>query len=207
MVSAGPIRPAEPPPRPVRAAVGGGIGAGKSEAVGMLAERGFETLDADRVGHGLLAPGHPIADRVAARWPSAAAEGRIDRAVLGRIVFEDPMQLAELEALTHPAILRAVKEWAAEAGGRPAAVEVSVLSVMSGLAGAGWTRVVVDASAETRRGRLRRRGMTEADIEARMSVQPGRAEWLATADLTLDNDRGPELLRSEVARLAAGLLA
>lgn len=172
----------------------------------MLAERGFETLDADLVGRGLLAPGHPIADRVSARWPEAAEEGRIDRAVLGRIVFADPLQLAELEALTHPAILRTVEEWAAEAGGRPAAVEVSVLSVMSGLAGAGWTRVVVDASAEARRGRLRRRGMTEADIEARMSVQPGRAEWLAAADLKLDNDRSPELLRSEVARLAAGLL-
>lgn len=206
MVSAGPIRPAEPLPRPVRAAVGGGIGAGKSEVVGMLAERGFDTLDADRVGHGLLAPGHPIADRVSARWPEAAAEGRIDRAVLGWIVFEDPLQLAELEALTHPAILRAVEEWAAEAGGRPAAVEVSVLSVMSGLAGAGWTRVVVDASAETRRDRLRRRGMTEADIKARMSVQPGRAEWLAAADLTVDNDRSPDLLRSEVARLAERLL-
>lgn len=194
-------------PRPVRAAVVGGIGAGKSEVLGMLAERGFETLDADRVGHGLLAPGHPVAERVSARWPEAAAEGLIDRGVLGRIVFEDPLQLAELEALTHPAILRAIEEWAAEAGRRPAAVEVSVLSIMSGLAGAGWTRVVVDASAETRRGRLRRRGMTEADIEARISVQPGREEWLATADLVVDNDRGPEMLRSEVDRLAAGLPA
>ena len=194
-------------PRPVRAAVVGGIGAGKSEVLGMLAERGFETLDADRVGHGLLAPGHPVAERVSARWPEAAAEGLIDRGVLGRIVFEDPLQLAELEALTHPAILRAIEEWAAEAGRRPAAVEVSVLSIMSGLAGAGWTRVVVDASAETRRGRLRRRGMTEADIEARISVQPGREEWLATADLVVDNDRGPEMLRSEIDRLAAELPA
>lgn len=173
----------------------------------MLAERGFETLDADRVGHGLLAPGHPVAAAVSARWPETAAEGRIDREVLGRIVFEDPPQLAELEALTHPAILRAVEEWAAEAGRRPAAVEVSVLSVMSGLAGEDWTRVVVDASAETRRGRLRRRGMSEEDIKARMSVQPGREEWLATADLTVDNDRDPELLRSEVDRLAGRLLA
>lgn len=172
----------------------------------MLAEHGFETLDADRVGHGLLAPGHPVADRVSARWPEAAEEGLIDRGVLGRIVFEDPRQLAELEALTHPAILRAVEEWAAEAGCRPAAVEVSVLSVMSDLAG-GWTRVAVDASAETRRRRLRRRGMAAADIEARISVQPGREEWLATADLVVDNDRGPEMLRSEVDRLAAGLPA
>lgn len=194
-------------PRPVRAAVGGGIGAGKSEVLGMLAGRGFETLDADRVGHGLLAPGHSVAERVAARWPSAAAEGLIDRGVLGRIVFEDPRQLAELEALTHPAILRAIEEWAAEAGRRPAAVEVSVLSVTSDLAGAGWTRVVVDASAETRRRRLRRRGMAAADIEARISVQPGREEWLATADLVVDNDRGPEMLRSEVDRLAAELPA
>ena len=194
------------PTRPVRAVICGGIGSGKSEVGRMLAGRGFEVLDADRIGHGLLVPGHPVAARTAKRWPEALVDGRIDRAILGRMVFGDPAQLAELEALTHPAIRRAIKEWSAEGGERPAAVEVSVLSVMTDLAGDGWTRVVVDASAETRRGRLRRRGMTEADIEARMSVQPSRQEWLATADLVVDNNAGREPLTSEVGRLVGRLL-
>ena len=193
------------PERPVRALIGGGIGSGKSEVGRMLAERGFEVLDADRVGHEVLMPGHPVAARVAKRWPEALVDDLIDRAILGRIVFWDPAYLSELEALTHPAIRRVIEEWSVGGGERPAAVEVSVLSVMTDLAGDGWTRVVVDASAETRRGRLRRRGMTEADIEARMSAQPSRREWLATADLVVDNNAGQESLTSEVGRLVRRL--
>ena len=192
--------------RPVRVVVGGGIGSGKSEVLKMLAERGFAALDADRVGHGLLAPGHPVAARAAARWPEALAEGRIDRSLLGRIVFGDPPQLAELEALTHPAILTEIERWASQAGERPAAVEVSVLSVMRRLAGEGWTGVAVDAADDARRERLRGRGMTDADIEARLAVQPDRAEWLAAADLVLSNDSGRRELASEAARLARLLL-
>ena len=193
--------------KPVRIAVGGGIGSGKSEVMRMLAERGFATLDADRVGHGVLAPGHPAAALAGARWPEALTEGRIDRSLLGRIVFGDPRQLAELEALTHPVILAEVERWAAEAGERPAAVEVSVLSVMKRLAGKGWKAAAVDAAAGTRRERLRLRGMTEADIEARMAVQPGPGEWTAAAGLVIDNNAGRGRLASEVDRIAGLLLA
>ena len=192
--------------KPVRIAVGGGIGSGKSAVVELLAERGFEVLDADRVGHGLLAPGHPTAALAAARWPEALAEGRIDRSLLGRIVFGDPAQLAELEALTHPVILAEVERWAAEAGERPAAVEVSGLSVMKHLAEQGWRAAAVHASAGVRRERLRLRGMTEADIEARMAVQPDPEEWSAAAALVVDNNAGRGRLASEVDRLAGLLL-
>ena len=192
--------------KPVRIAVGGGIGSGKSEVMRMLAERGFTTLDADRVGHRVLAPGHPAAASAAERWPEALTEGRIDRSLLGCIVFGDPLQLAELEALTHPAILAEVERWAAEAGERPAAVEVSVLSVMKRLAGKGWMTAAVDAAAGTRRERLRLRGMTEADIEARMAVQPDPGEWTAAAGLVVDNNAGRGRLASEVDRLAGLLL-
>lgn len=192
--------------KPVRIAVGGGIGSGKSAVVELLAERGFEVLDADRVGHGLLVPGHPTAALAAARWPESLAEGRIDRSRLGRIVFGDPAQLAELEALTHPVILAEVERWAAEAGKRPAAVEVSVLSVMKQLAEKGWRAAAVHASAGVRRERLRLRGMTEADIEARMAVQPDPEEWLAAASLVVDNNAGRGRFASEVDRLAGLLL-
>ena len=192
--------------KPVRIAVGGGIGSGKSEVMRMLAERGFATLDADRVGHGVLAPGHPAAASAAARWPEALTDGRIDRSLLGRIVFGDPLQLAELEALTHPVILAEVERWAAEAGERPAAVEVSVLSVMKRLAGKGWMTAAVDAGGGIRRERLRLRGMTEADIEARMAVQPDPGEWTAAAGLVVDNNAGRGRLASEVDRLAGLLL-
>ncbi len=194
--------------RPVRIMVCGGIGSGKSAAGGLLAERGFTVIDADRVGHGLLEPGHPVAGRVAARWPQAATGGRVNRSLLGGMVFADPEQLRELEAMTHPEIGRLIRERAARAGGSPAAVEVPVLrGVADVLSEEGWLRVVVDAPDEMRRARLAQRGMAEGDIELRMAAQPTREQWRAAADFLLPNRDSLRALEREVDGLLSWLNA
>ncbi|MGH8949214.1 MAG: dephospho-CoA kinase, partial [Acidimicrobiia bacterium] len=78
----------------------GGIGSGKSEVRRLLAERGIRTVDADAVGHAVLAGEglSPVADR----WPDVVLEGQIDRKALARIVFADAGELRALEAITHP---------------------------------------------------------------------------------------------------------
>lgn len=189
---------------PLRVVVIGGIGSGKSEVGRMLAGRGFAVLDADRLGHQVLAPSHPVAARVAARWPEAVIDGRLDRGLLGRIVFDDAAQLAELESLTHPAIRLLIKRWAADVGEQPAAVEVPLVK---DLVGPGWIRVAVDAPTESRRQRLRRRGMAEWDIDARMAAQPTRAEWLSTADRVVDNSGTKPSLATEIDRMLGSLTA
>lgn len=190
-------------PSPVRMAVSGGIGSGKSAAGAMLAERGFLVIDADRVGHSLLEAGHPVAERVAARWPRAAMADRgVDRGILGGIVFADPEQLRELEEMTHPEIGRIIRERAAGAGESPVAAE---LPIPGDLLGEGWLRVVVDAPEATRRARLLERGMTGEDIDRRMAVQPTRAQWRSVADCLLPNHEDLPALAGEVDRLLARL--
>lgn len=170
---------------PLRLVIGGGIGSGKSQAGGLLAERGFAVLDADQVGHAILEKHHPVARRVAERWPEAVTRGAIDRRALGRIVFHDRDQLAELEAITHPAIRRRIARWAREAGDRPAAVEIPVLA---DLLDGSWLWLVVEAPVETRRRRLRKRGMSDGDIDARLASQPSQGEWLEAADYVIGNE-------------------
>ncbi len=187
---------------PLRVVVRGGIGSGKSEVGRMLAERGFAVLDADRVGHEVLRAGHPVATQVAERWPEAVIDGTVDRRLLGRIVFEDPAQLADLEELTHPAIRRSIERWAAGVGDQPAAVE---LPLIIDLVDDRWVRVTVDAPIRLRRARLKQRSMSEDDIDARMAVQPDRDQWCAGADLVLDNRGSRQSLASEVDRLVEHL--
>lgn len=194
------------PAGPARIMVCGGIGSGKSAAGRLLAQRGFTVIDADRVGHGLLEPGHPVAERVAARWPQATAEGRVDRSLLGGIVFADREQLRELEAMTHPEIGRLIRERAARAGESPAAAELPVLGELAdGLRAEGWRRVVVDAPDQMRRARLTQRGMTEGDIERRMAAQPPRGQWRAAADYLLPNRASLRALEREVDGLLSWL--
>ena len=169
---------------PLRLVIGGGIGSGKSEIGGLLVDRGFAVLDADQVGHSLLSKDHPVARRVAERWPAAVKRGMIDRRALGRIVFNDRDQLAELEAITHPGIRDGIDAWAREAGRRPVAVEIPILADM---VDGSWLWVIVATPIELRRKRLRGRGMLDGEIEARLASQPSHEEWLEAADFVIGN--------------------
>ena len=187
---------------PARLIIGGGIGTGKSAVCLFLAQRGFEVLEADRVGHAVLAEDPTVVGLVALRWPETLVEGSIHRARLARIVFEDPAQLRELEAITHPTIRHRIRRWANDQEGRPAAVEIPVLA---DLTGPGWKRITVDAPAAVRIGRLRGRGMSGHDIETRMASQPTRKEWLTVADVVLDNSGTPDMLEVQVDSLVKRL--
>src|SRR4051794_34427821 len=84
----------------------GNIACGKSTVGKLLAARGAEYIDADRLTHRLLEAGTPENGRIVERFGSdvRAADGRIDRPKLGAIVFADPAALKELEAILHPGV-------------------------------------------------------------------------------------------------------
>ncbi len=76
----------------------GGIGSGKSTVARFLAELGAVIIDADKVGHEALQPGSEVQQQVVAAFGRQiiAADGNINRARLGRIVFDNPEALAKL---------------------------------------------------------------------------------------------------------------
>ena len=171
--------------------VTGGIGSGKSTVTRLAAASGLATIDADLVGHDVLAGAARAA--VSARWPEAVVDGHIDRKILGAIVFADRSQLKELETLTHPLI-------SAELRYRMVATTRGVLELSVPIPLAGdLPTLVVDAPDGVRRQRLRDRGMSEEAIEGRMSNQPTRDEWLALATVVIDNSGTPEALHRAVA--------
>jgi dephospho-CoA kinase len=157
--------------------VTGGIGSGKSTVCQALEDMGAIYIDADKIGHQVLEAGGGAYEPVAELWPSVVTDGRIDRATLAAIVFEDPKALSELESITHPAIAAAIADRISEADGKTVVVEVSV---PADLLGVGWMRTIVaDLPVEVRRERLRARGMDDADIDRRLAAQPTREGWKA----------------------------
>jgi dephospho-CoA kinase len=170
---------------PHRLVVGGGIGAGKSMVTSLLAKRGVVVVEADAVGHSVIAPGGRAHEAVCGRWPDAVAEGIIDRAALAAIVFNDPRELRALESITHPAIADEIEARAGAAGLAPVVVEVPVTAPV---VGHGWTRVWVDAPVALRVARAVGRGMDHDDVQRRIANQASDAEWAAWADHRLVND-------------------
>lgn len=177
----------------------GGIGAGKTAAAAAFADIGAAIVSADHAGHRILAPGGEAEAAVSARWPEVVIDGAIDRRALGRLVFDSPAALFELESITHPAIGKMVASEVAAAGEVPLVLVEIPLPV--DILGAGWPRVVVDAPEDLRIFRLRIRGMEPEEIAGRMAAQPLRDEWLALADHVIDNSGGPEELVLECLRV------
>lgn len=174
----------------------GGIGSGKSTVAALLAERGAVIVDADAIHRQNMAPGGRVHDAVLARF------GTIDRPSLAAIVFNDPEALADLNALTHPAVAAGIVErLAAEAATDHVVVLDVPLLVESINAYPVAGLIVVDAPPEVALQRLvEQRGMSEADARSRMAAQATREQRLAAADFVIDNRGSLDDLRREIDR-------
>ncbi len=169
----------------------GGIGAGKSTAGKLLAERGALVIDADDLARAALDPGSPGADQVRREFgPEAvSADGTVDREWLGRRVFDDPDARRRLEAIVHPEVGRLFREASDRYRGTDRVVVYDVpLLVETGLGGMFDLVVVVEAPEEVRLARLVERGISEDDARRRIAAQASDKDRAAVADVILRND-------------------
>ena len=191
-------------------AVTGGIGAGKSETVADLGRLGARTIDADRLGHVAYARGSAGFDDVVARFGSGVvgADGEIDRAALGALVFSDPKHRRDLEAIVWHRIRAAIVDTFAQwenAGAAAGVLEAAVLfeAGWEDLADAVWT---VEATYHQRLARIvAALGMSEADARRRIDAQMSADERIERADVVVWNDGDRAQLRRRVGALWARL--
>lgn len=168
----------------------GNIATGKSAVMRLAAERGALTIDADRVVHDLLDGDATIQEAVVVAFGPGArrADGRIDRAALGRIVFSDPARLRQLESLLHPAVRAEIARRVA--GSAAPIVVIEAIKLLEGPLAALCDQVwVTTCTRETQLERLRVcRGMDPADAAARVDAQAPQAEKIARADVVIRTD-------------------
>ncbi len=166
----------------------GSIGMGKSNAAMALRRMGVPVHDADGAVHTLLGPGGRAVKPVAAIFPAALSGDRIDRRVLGDLVFGDTPALRRLEAILHPLVRRASRDFIQAA--RRARTPIIVLDIPllyeSGASKTVDMVIVVSAPAAIQRQRvLARPGMTEAKFRAILSRQVPDAEKRRRADFVV----------------------
>jgi dephospho-CoA kinase len=186
----------------------GGIGSGKSTVAAMLVDRGATLIDADAITRELQAPGQPVLAAIVARFGTAVVgpDGTLDRQALADVVFPDPVALADLNAIVHPAvgveIARRLEEATATGGIVVLDIPLLVESGRDDLA----ATIVVDVDPEVAVERLvRHRGLDPDDARARQARQAGRDERLARADHVVANDGDLDALAAEVDRCWAWL--
>jgi len=191
----------------------GGIASGKSTVAALLTELGARVVCADTLAREVVAPGTPGLAAVAARFGAdyLTADGRLDRARLGRLVFADPQARRDLEALLHPRIRRAFADAVARI--RAEAPEAVVVYDAPLLIEAGADRevdrvivVAVDEGVQVKR-LMARDGLSEAEATARIRAQMPAAERLAHADVVIDGTAPPARIRERLADLLAEMAA
>ena len=173
----------------------GGIASGKSVVAERLASHGAIVADADALARRVVEPGTSGLARIAEEFGQSviAADGTLDRAALGALVFADPEKRLVLNAITHPAIQKLGNEIFAEAAAAdPYSVGVYDVPLLVETLHDQPRKydlvVVVHADAETRMRRMMElRGMTRQEASHRINAQASDAERLAIADVVIDS--------------------
>ncbi len=181
----------------------GSIGMGKSAAARALRRLGVPVHDADAAVHRLLGPGGGAVATVARVFPGVVADGAVDRAALGRRVFNNPAALARLEAILHPLVQRSEQRFLRGALARREPVAVLDIPLLFEIGGERRCDAVIVVSAPrfVQEARvLRRKGMTAARLLAVRARQMPDAEKRRRADFVVPTGLDK---RATLRRLAA----
>jgi dephospho-CoA kinase len=179
----------------------GSIGMGKSTAAAMFRDMGVPVHESDAAVHKLLAPGGACVAPVLQAFPEADdGQGGIDRAALGRIVFNDAAARKRLEAILHPPVVRLQQEFIAaqKKQGAPVVVLDIPLLYETGAEKRVDYVIVVTAPPEVQRARVLARGLTEAQFHARLATQTPDAEKRKKADFVVQTGMGLDYTRAEL---------
>ncbi|WP_204003074.1 dephospho-CoA kinase [Micromonospora lutea] len=185
----------------LRVGLTGGIGSGKSAVARRLVELGAVVIDADLLAREVVAPGTEGLAEVVAAFSDRVldADGALDRAAMGELVFADEPARRRLESIIHGRVRARTVELTAAAPPDAVVVNDVPLLVEVGLAPAYHLVVVVRTEVETRLARLARdRGMSRAEAQRRIAAQADDARRAAAADVVLANDGALEQLHAAV---------
>ena len=183
-------------------ALTGGIGSGKSTVGEIFADLGARVIDSDQLAREVLERGSSGFDEVVAEFGDQILKsGAIDRAILGDIVFKDPAKLRKLESITHPLIRAAFKDFVDQSTTDSIVINQIPLLVESKASYSFDVVITVSAPAEIRAKRLLKRGMSESEINNRISAQATDAQREEIADFIIRNDRLTSDLIDEVEKI------
>ena len=182
----------------------GGLASGKSTAARFLKEQGAHVIDADLLGHRAYDPGTVSHGLVVKTFGDdvLAADGKIDRKVLGGKVFGKPDQLKRLTDIVWPEIRRlAENEIASVQQAEPNRIIVLEAAV---LFEAGWDDVgdevwvnSVDHAVAIARA-MARDNIPQAAIESRLDAQWSNEQRKARANAVIDNNGTTEEMLAQL---------
>ncbi len=168
----------------------GGIGSGKTLISDLFAEKGVPVIDTDLISRAIVQPGQPALEEIQQAFGPeiVTTSGELDRRKLRELVFQNTEAKQTLEAILHPKIYKESERQLLELNS-PFALIVVPLLVETGKTGRADRILVVDASPEIQKSRVRTRDkVPDQQIEQILASQASREQRLALADDVIVNN-------------------
>jgi dephospho-CoA kinase len=193
----------------LKVALTGGIATGKSYVLNQFRRWGVTCIDADDLAHDVTSAGTEATAAIAARFGAEilSADGSVNRAKLGAIVFGDAVARKELEAIVHPEVYRALTaavRTAELAGDRLVIADIPLLFETG--AEEQFDRVIVTTCPPAVQvARLIERGLSEAAARQRLDAQWPTDVKTTRADFVIRTDGTREDTSRQVEQVLTAL--
>ena len=183
-------------------ALTGGIGSGKTTVGSIFAGLGAVVVDSDQIAREVVERGSEGFNLIVAEFGDAILKnGDINRSALGELVFADLDKLGKLEAITHPLIRQTFAKIVDESPKDSIIINQIPLLFESKHEYNFDFVITVSVSDAIRRERLLARGLSQGQIQARLSAQASDIQRESIADHVIENSGDLAALTQEVERV------
>ncbi len=186
-------------------AITGGVASGKTSVCRLFQELGAFVVNADAVVHELLDPDTDLGQQIIRLFgPEILAEGKLSRKRIAEKAFKDPQQLAKLEKLLHPAVLRKIEELYSQACHEGTytsfVVEIPLLFEIQGESFYDCI-VAVLADESIARRRFEQTGFTSEEYDRRMRRQLSPHQKAELSTYKIQNNGTVDDLKNQIIAL------
>jgi dephospho-CoA kinase len=195
--------------KPLKIAVTGGIGSGKSLFCSFLAEAGYPVLSADEISKSLLQQNPRLREQIISAFGEKSyLNGNLNRAYLAAEVFSNPENVKKINAIVHPVVISESANLMNEMTGQHALVFYESALIFEAAMTSLFDKIVVVQAGEQMRVQriIARDNTTESRVLERLSKQLPDSEKANKADFVILNQGSVQDLRNKAEVLVENLL-
>lgn len=183
----------------------GSIGSGKTTVANLFSRHHYNRIDADEAYHGLLKKNSVIYRKLITAFGNEILDinKKIDRKKLSDIVFNDAKKLKSLNSITHPAIIKTIKDninIIQKKCGADAKIIIDAPLLLETKAKDLVDRVIVIKTG-TKNILSRNKKISRHQIERILNVQMPLKDKLEYADFVIDNNKDLKHLERQVVKI------